>query len=277
VTLDLYRFPLAWAAVLALLHFANLRRHQRSPLPRASDWIWAGCTSALFWDGFELVNLRLKNWWYVGISQNVIEASIFGFISFATVLPAVRLGEALLSSAGAPRPERARPGAPLPLALIGLAMLALALAFPNWCFAFAWLFLWPICESLVALFPPIDGAPTPLQSLHAGDEARLWRLALLGILLGLLWESLNWKCPRGWVYTVPHFPDHKLFEMPLPGYLGYIPFAFECAAGLALIDRVRQRLSRRAALGAAAALCVVHFALELRAFPASTLSHWTGH
>jgi len=49
-------------------------------------------------------------------------------------------------------------------------------------------------------------------------------LFMLGLPLGLLWESLNWRCARGWFYTVPFFERPRLFEMPLPGYLGYLPF-----------------------------------------------------
>jgi hypothetical protein len=61
--------------------------------------------------------------------------------------------------------------------------------------------------------------------------------------------------------------------MPLPGYLGYLLFALEGAAVLALLDRLRALWPRRGALGALGALLVAHVALEVTAFPRSTLSH----
>src|SRR5439155_9513539 len=85
------------------------------------------------------------------------------------------------------------------------------------------------------------------------------KLAPLGLVLGLLWESLNWGCPRGWIYTVPHFEHPKLFEMPLPGYLGYLPFMLEALAALALLDKLRPRLNGPLALAAVLAL---HFAVN---------------
>jgi hypothetical protein len=117
-------------------------------------------------------------------------------------------------------------------------MLLLALAFPRYAFPFAWLFLWPICEA-------VAGVRIPL------------RVMTLGFPLGLVWESLNWRCARGWVYTIPFFDRPKLFEMPLPGYLGYLPFALECAAALAVLDRLRARL--RGGRGALAVIAVLAF------------------
>ena len=30
-----------------------------------------------------------------------------------------------------------------------------------------------------------------------------------------------------WIYILPMFQNMKLFEMPLPGFLGFVPFAWE--------------------------------------------------
>ncbi|HUJ28223.1 MAG TPA: hypothetical protein VLW85_19510 [Myxococcales bacterium] len=237
--LDLLRFPLAWAGVLVVL---RLWRRRDPPLATVSDWLWCAGASVLFWDIFELVNLRLRDWWYTGVSPSFVWSGVFGTVSFATVLPAVRLmaGRPVL----APAQHR-----PLRLVL-GLAMLALSLAFPRVAFPLAWIFLWPICEALA-------GARVPL------------RLAPLGLVLGLLWESLNWQCPRGWIYTVPHFEHPKLFEMPLPGYLGYLPFMLEALAALALVDRLRPRLNGALAL---CGVLAVHFAVNLPARRVTDLS-----
>ena len=245
--LDRLRFPLAWAGVLIALDGLVRWRRGKSPLATPADWIAVCVASVLFWDVFELVDLRLKNWWYTGVSPNPVAGALFGAVSFATVLPAVRL---LLPDLQ-PRTRRR----PLELAVIGLVMLGLALAFPRSAFPLAWLFLWPLCEAAAALLPPRT-LPTPLEARVFG------RLAILGLPLGLLWESLNWQCERGWVYTVPFFEHPKLFEMPLPGYLGYLPFLLEAAAALALLDRLRPHLRGAKGAAAVAAVLLLHFSAD---------------
>ena len=288
-SVDLLRFPLCWIGVLAALDGLGRLRHGASALPTARSWLFAAAGSLAFWDLFEVLNLRLQNWWYVGVSAELLPSAAFAAVSFATVLPAVRLGEAALRGRGTgpiarhtglvlnasgkpPSTEAARPGALVPL-LLGCLALALPLLAPRFAFPLAWLFLWPLAEGLLRALPPDpQAAPSPLESLAAGDRTRLPRLMAIGLGLGLVWESLNWGCARGWVYTVPFFSGGKLFEMPLPGYLGYLPFALECAAGLSLLDRLSRAWSRRAALGAALLLLGAHVGLEATAFPRSTLS-----
>jgi hypothetical protein len=51
-----------------------------------------------------------------------------------------------------------------------------------------------------------------------------------GLVCGVLWEFWNYWALTKWTYTVPYPPDVKLFEMPVLGYLGFLPFALECFA-----------------------------------------------
>jgi hypothetical protein len=236
--LDLLRFPLAWIGVLIALDGLSRWRRGASPLRTPWDWIASGVASIVCWDVFELVNLRMRNWWYVGVSANAWAGGAFAAVSFATVLPAMRLGLAQLPGAQ-PIPAAAPPWK----AAAGLLMLLVALAFPRYGFPLAWIFLWPICEA-------IAGVRVPLRAMA------------LGLPLGLLWESLNWRCARGWFYTVPFFERPRLFEMPLPGYLGYLPFALECVAALAVLDRLRPRLRGGRGALALALVLIFHASVE---------------
>jgi hypothetical protein len=151
-------------------------------------------------------------------------------------------------------------------------MLAAALAAPRFAFPFAWIFLWPLCESL--LLPLRDEMPalaSPLQAWRAGRRDLPLRAMALGLPFGLTWESLNWRCARGWIYTVPHFERRKLFEMPLAGYLGYLPFLLECAAALAVVERLRPR---RGGMMMVAAVCIaaLHLGTEALSRPVTVLS-----
>jgi len=63
---------------------------------------------------------------------------------------------------------------------------------------------------------------------RAGDYSRLSALLAAGWVCGILWEFWNWWAEARWVYIFPILQDWKLFAMPLPGYLGFPPFAAEC-------------------------------------------------
>lgn len=264
---DLLRFPLAWGAVLLALDGACRARHGRSPLATARDWLACCGLSVAFWDVFELLNLRLQNWWYVGLSQSSVAGSVFAALSFATVLPAVRLGLCALS----PREEAPLAHAPasrtLPLATAGALALALPLAAPRFFFPCAWLFLWPLCEAALSR-SPVRSLPSPLEAARARDLRLPLRLIALALPLGFVWESLNFGCERGWIYTVPFFEHPKLFEMPLPGYLGYVPFLLEAGAALALLDRLQPRLRAHHLL----LLLALHFAADGVSRPRTGLS-----
>ena len=61
---------------------------------------------------------------------------------------------------------------------------------------------------------------------------------------GFFWEMWNWRALPHWYYTVPIVNNlPHLFAMPLPGYIGYLPFGIELYAMyqfLLLITRRRQ-------------------------------------
>ena len=40
----------------------------------------------------------------------------------------------------------------------------------------------------------------------------------------------DWKSLAHWEYAIPFVHQYKVFEMPLLGYVGYLPFGLECLA-----------------------------------------------
>jgi hypothetical protein len=71
------------------------------------------------------------------------------------------------------------------------------------------------------------------QSIFAGIEKGQWRgiylLALSALVCGFFWEMWNYYSYAKWVYSVPFVDRFRIFEMPLLGYAGYLPFGLECA------------------------------------------------
>ncbi|MEJ2070954.1 MAG: hypothetical protein P8X58_11200 [Syntrophobacterales bacterium] len=91
---------------------------------------------------------------------------------------------------------------------------------------------------------------------------------LAGLLCGLWWELWNYPSPVKWIYTLPVLNFGKIFEMPVLGYLGFLPFALECAVMYRFLKLIDQRLSGSARLcfylAQVAFWLVLFFALDSR-------------
>ena len=263
--IDLVRFALCWWGILLALSGAVRMRHGRSPFAQPRDFVACAAASVLFWDLFELLNFRLHDWWYVGVPRTALGGAAFSAVSFATVLPAARYALAL----ALPRPDSGTGVAPparhlaRPLFVAFAVSLALVLALPRVAFPLAWVLLWFGLEAEVARRS--DREPrllSPLEAWRAGDRRVLFTLLGVALPIGLCWEALNYGCERGWVYTVPHFESWKLFEMPLPGYLGYLPFLLGCGAALAIVSRTTPRVHGTRAVVLLVAMAGFHWEVE---------------
>ena len=189
--------------------------------------------SAPAWWFFEVVNWRLQNWHYLGGEL----FSPFAFwawatLSFTTVIPAVFGSAELVASfgflehLGRGPVIRADRRTTWTFFTAGLVMFALMWAWPRLFFPFVWISVYCIMEPLNVW----------LGNRHLGlwTGKGDWRpvLALwLGVLLtALFWEMWNYFSYPKWIYTVPWGGCCKVFEMPLLGYGGYLPFALELFA-----------------------------------------------
>jgi hypothetical protein len=50
------------------------------------------------------------------------------------------------------------------------------------------------------------------------------------LLCGFFWELWNLYAYPKWIYDIPYLEVLHVFEMPLAGYGGYIPFGWELFA-----------------------------------------------
>jgi len=189
--------------------------------------------SAPVWWLFELLNLRTQNWVYLGVDFFSPQTyALLTTLSFSTVIPAVFGSAELMASFGFLKRlkdgPRLRPDRRTTISffLAGWLMLAMLLAWPRLFFPFVWLSLYFICEPLNVWF----GNRSLADWTGKGD----WRpvLALwLGVwLTAFFWEMWNFYSYPKWVYSVPWADWLHIFEMPLLGYGGYLPFALEIYA-----------------------------------------------
>ncbi len=192
--------------------------------------------SAAFWWLFEYLNRFVQNWYYVGVGElSSIEYFLRATIPFSTVLPAVIGTMELLTaypvlSAGV---ERFNPIHTVArnwvswslLMLSGLGLLGIGL-WPNYLFPLVW--VGPLL--LIVSLESLAGRQTMLSPLAQGDWRGVWVAALAALICGICWELWNWKSLAHWEYAIPFVHRFQLFEMPLLGYAGYLPFGLQCVA-----------------------------------------------
>ncbi|MFN2465247.1 MAG: hypothetical protein ABR598_03165 [Candidatus Dormibacteria bacterium] len=231
-------FPL-WLGYIVMVDAGVRHRVGRSLLGAGRRTVLtAFLASGAMWWMFELINLRTDNWHYlraapVGPVRFALESSI----DFSTVLPAVLGTAALLSTLLPGPPTDVAGGKELPRFLpelsvaLGAVGVLLTLAQPHYFFPLVWVGPFFVLDGLNAA----RGAPSLLASAYRGSWRPLLVLALAGLTCGVFWEMWNWRSMPKWFYTVPLVPQQRLFEMPWPGYAGYIPFSWECFAAYILV------------------------------------------
>jgi len=189
--------------------------------------------SAPVWWIFELLNVRTQNWTYIGAELFApLEYAFWTTLSFTTVIPAVFGSAEFIASfdflkrfANGPVIGTGR-RTTLFFSMLGWLMLILLLVWPETFFLFIWLSLYFILEPVNIWLGN--------RNLADGTKIGDWRpvLALwLGVLLtAFFWEMWNYFSYPKWVYRVPWGDWFHIFEMPLLGYGGYLPFALELYA-----------------------------------------------
>ena len=184
--------------------------------------------SVTFWLLFEALNLVLQNWRYAGMVPHWWARWPGYALAFATVLPGVLLTAWVLEALGAWGKARGRALrlGPWPAwsLLLGTACLILPLAFPHWAFPLMWLALIFLLDPFCLLL----GGESLIARFAAGERRQVLCLLTAGLVCGLWWEMWNYPAPSHWVYRLPAFNFWKVFQMPLLGYLGFLPFALEC-------------------------------------------------
>src|SRR5712691_9494961 len=202
-----YFTPIAWTAYILVADaavFAVAGHSRLRDAPRQFGQV--ALLSVPLWLLFEAYNLRLTNWDYTGLPLHWL-ASRFGYAwSFATITPGIFVTADLVESFG----WFARPSPPVRFST------AVQRAFV----VFGAFLLVPINRRL--------RLPSLLADLEQGRRARLYALLASGWICGWLWEFWNYWASAKWHYTFPIYQRWRIFEMPAPGYFGFLPFALEC-------------------------------------------------
>lgn len=205
--------------------------------------------SALFWYLFEYLNQFTGNWIYAGTGVAESEAINWFFRSalpFATVLPAVITTRDWLAtfpalSAGldefAPL-KAAKPKQASALAwTAGVAGLVAVAIWPDALYAI----VWAAPPLVIVATQQFAGQRHLFTPVAQGDWRDPWLAVVAALFCGFCWELWNVFSLARWTYHIPHAQVFHIFEMPLLGYAGYLPFGITCVVAAQLLTGMDPR------------------------------------
>lgn len=230
-----HTFSPLWFCYILVVNALCLRRTGHSLMTdRPKFFLLLFPASAAFWWFFEYLNRFVQNWYYVGPQFSPWSYFWYATLPFSTVLPAVLSTRQYLLDANwiSPGYAQTRPiklSQPVAAAAGFLLLSAAGLAGigvrPNYLFPFLWVFPLLIIICLQTLMKERH----IFSQMAAGDWRGAVAAALAAIICGGFWEMWNYFSLAKWEYSIPLVHRFQIFEMPLLGYAGYLPFGLECA------------------------------------------------
>lgn len=233
-------FPL-WLGYILTVDGLAVLAGRPSLVGRIRSFILLFVLSAPVWWLFEVINWRVEYWMYLPEGAfTPLEFYFWSTVCFSTVIPAIFVTANFLSGfkwfqrhhfrlrAGKTAVGRAA------YFVAGCAMLVFVFVWPEYGMAFLWI-------SLFFIFDPVNywlKNQSILKMTSLGDWRIVWLLFSASLICGFFWELWNYYAWPKWIYTFPFLDGNRIFEMPLAGYLGYLPFALELFALVALVSPI---------------------------------------
>jgi hypothetical protein len=231
-----HTFSPLWFSYILVVNALDFQRNGNSLMTdRRGYFLLLFPVSAVFWWFFEFMNRFVQNWYYQGAAFSPWSYFWYATLPFSTVLPAVLSTRQYLLSLKwimdgyrkfrplvIPHPRIVA----LTFLLISSGSLVAIGVWPNYLFPFLWISPLLIVICLQTLMKQHHA----FLELVKGDWSGVISAALAAFVCGVLWEMWNYFSLAKWEYEIPLVDRFLVFEMPLLGYAGYLPFGLECAA-----------------------------------------------
>lgn len=232
---QMHTFTPLWIGYIVTVNALAFQRSGRCMMThRTRFFVLLFPFSAAFWWFFEYLNRFVQNWYYIGMVElGSMEYFWFATLPFATVLPAVLGTQEWLRTFPvfqrgftdiAPIPSASGHRFSILLLLLSCCGLVGIGIWPDLLFPL----LWVAPLFLIVSLQTVMKQRTILHRMAVGDWNRLAAVAVAALLCGFFWEMWNSQSLAKWMYAVPYVNGLKLFEMPVLGYAGYLPFGLEC-------------------------------------------------
>lgn len=230
--------PLWWGFILALDGVVYRRNGGKSLIStRPGVMVLIGLSSCVGWYLFEYLDYFVfENWYYPNNTLLSHTGYLVWFgLAYTTVIPSVFEWYTLFNTFDF-IPRRYVTGPQISLSPVGWWImygvgLFLMFGLSYWSFIFFYaVWLGPLALILAALM--LTGYWTPVTPLAKGNWSPLGLIALacmVNYFFGEMWNF--WSPPNNpnfWKYDVPYVNGFHIFEMPLLGFYGYLPFGILC-------------------------------------------------
>ncbi len=226
-------FPL-WLGYCLTIDALTFKRKGNSLLTRnPTYYLLLFFLSIPVWWVFEAINSKGHYWHYSHQSHfSNLAYFCWASLSFSTVVPAVfgtaewmgTFGWIQLTKKGPPIGQNN--AIQVFIFLAGIFFFISIFLWPAYSFAFVWISLYCISDPLNYWL----GNRTLIQNTAYRDWREVVALCMAGLMCGFFWELWNFYSMPQWRYTIPFVDAWYVFEMPLLGYLGYLPFTLEVFA-----------------------------------------------
>ena len=238
-----HTFSPLWFSFIVVINALCQRRSGTSLMTgRPGFFLLLFPTSAAFWWFFEYLNRFVQNWYYIGPEFSSQEYFWYATLPFSTVLPAVLSTRQFLLSSPWLRdrytdfcPFTVSAQRRIAVASLGFAAAGLTLigVWPNYLFPLLWISPLLIIVSLQTLLKEQN----IIHQMGSGDWSVAVASMIAALICGLFWEMWNFFSLAKWQYSIPYVHRFLVFEMPILGFAGYLPFGLECTVVGDSLDR----------------------------------------
>jgi hypothetical protein len=219
-------YPIIWWGIIFLIDAVNFKKWGSSLIHSDHKHFFLVLfpLSALFWLYYEFINLTYPQWIYLGIVPGFWIRVALSVVSFSTVIPIIVelfwffIGPVEMPKLSTRQTVIADSHA-FPIFVTG-AIFTILPFFSNIFYLNQMMWVGPAFMCAPFLISPEAnfGRRLSIKKFFAGGIG-------VGLLSGILWEFLNFWAGGKWQYII--LPESfRIFEMPVYGYIGFIPFAF---------------------------------------------------
>ena len=226
-------FPL-WLGYCLTVDAIVFKRKGTSLIKRnVKKYILLFVISAPVWWLFELFNSVTQNWFYDG-KQYFTDLQFFllASLSFSTVIPAV-FGTSELAGTfqwirNLNTLKKIKPTDNLLrlFVVLGIITLILEIISPQIFYPLIWITVYFLIEPVNIKMHNRN----LLKFTREGNWQLVFSLWIGCLICAFFWEMWNYYSYPRWYYHLPMVNFLHVFEMPLLGYIGYIPFSLELFA-----------------------------------------------
>lgn len=239
--------PLFWGFILILDGYAYKRGGHSMMSTNPRELIGIGVASVSGWMVFDFLNFFIHMNWYYPFGNNLDgrEFLLYALIGSSGFLPMAFEWYYLLRTFEGIRNRFSNGPKWNPKLWVKILVLVLSYVMlffmgvnPNTFFYFVW--LGPVI--ILTYMLEFVGIWTPFRPIIQGNWSYFLIFALTFLFQGIILEFENYvsaarnaagvpilcQSPAFWMYHLPYVHRYCVFEMPLLGYLGYLPFSVYC-------------------------------------------------